>query len=382
MTIPFLAELTAIEQLFALIFILSILFGAFARKTDFCPLGAVADIFYGGHTGRLWMYFFAIAVAIFSVTLLEFTGVISLDNTRPPYRMPQFRWPGYLFGGLLFGIGMTYCRGCGMKNMLNLGGGNLKSIVAILGMGSAAVLLLYVEGIFDDYFLSWMGPMTPDWGLSGIDHSDLGALAASVFPLGLDQLRFMIGLGLASLIFFAAFRCRDFVERRANIVGGLAVGLLVAGAFYLSGGPVGEVAQEASDFLDQPQNGMGTQSYTFIRPMGDMLYVAANPYEYLVTFGLVAFLGVGAGSLLISILTLNFHLQWFSSTAEAVRYFLGGIMVGVGGILGLGCTLGQGVAGTSTLALGSYLNLGSLIVGTIIGIKLQPNFMDDHKLPS
>ena len=115
--------------------------------------------------------------------------------------------------------------------------------------------------------------------------------------------------------------------------------------------------------------------------MGDLLYVVTNPIAYLITFGLIAFLGVGAGSLAYSIITKNFQVEWFSSTGEAVRYAVGGIMVGIGGILGMGCTLGQGIAGTSTLALGSFLDLAALIFGAWLGIKLQRNFMSDHVAP-
>ena len=136
MVLPILGEIGEIEALFLAIFLVSIFFGAVARKTDFCPLGGIADVVHSGNTGRLSMYFFAIAIAILGVTVSEALEVFSADGTRPPYRMSQFRWPAYLVGGAFFGIGMTLCRGCGMKNILNLGGGNLKAIVAILGMGA------------------------------------------------------------------------------------------------------------------------------------------------------------------------------------------------------------------------------------------------------
>lgn len=154
MMISILGNLGEIEALFFVIFCVSIVFGAVARKTDFCPLGGIADVIHHGNTGQLSMYFFAIAIAVFGVTILEALVIISADATWPPYRMSQFRWPAYLVGGAIFGIGMTLCRGCGMKSVLNLGGGNLKAMVAILGMGGAAVLMLYAEGVFNDYFLS------------------------------------------------------------------------------------------------------------------------------------------------------------------------------------------------------------------------------------
>ncbi len=380
-TLPLIGELDPISQLFILAFALSILFGAVARKTEFCPLGGIADIMQNGNSGRFRMYLLAIAVAMLGVALLEANALVDFDGTRPPYRMAQFRWPAYLVGGLLFGIGMTLCRGCGMKNMVNLGGGNLRSVVAILGMGSAAFLMLYVEGFFADYFLSWVMPLTPDLELSGLDHQDLGTLLSHWSGLEIATLRTAIALLIAGTLMILALRSSDFRERRDNAVGGLLIGLIIVSAFYLSGGPVGELAQESSDFMDQPQNGMGIQSYTFIRPMGDLLYVLSNPQWYLVTFGLVAFLGVGTGSLLFNLLSSSFRIEWFGSSREFIRYLAGGLLVGIGGILGMGCTLGQGIAGTSTLALGSFIDLGALILGAWIGIRMQRGFLEEHQAP-
>ena len=375
------SDLDEIEFLFISIFLLSIIFGALARKTDFCPLGGVADVVHSGNTGRLSMYFFAIGVALFGVTILEALQLISADETRPPYRMSQFRWPAYLIGGVFFGIGMTLCRGCGMKSILNLGGGNLKTLVSIAAMGSAAVLMLYVEGFFNNYFLSWVLPVSPNLDDYGIAQQDLGTISSSWLGIDVSTMRIVIGLLVSSILFYFVWSSKDFLARKDNIIGGFAVGILIVLAFYISGGPIGELANEASDFSDMPQNGMGTQSYTFIRPMGDLLYITSNPEWYVLTFGLVAFLGVGVGSILVSVLTRRFHLVWFSSVRELLRYAIGGTMVGIGGILGMGCTLGQGVAGVSTLSLGSFVDLFALLLGAYVGIRIQKNFMLDHQVP-
>lgn len=376
-----LSSFDEIEVLFISIFILSILFGVLARKTDFCPLGGIADVVHSRNTGRLSMYFFAIAVAMFGVTIFEAIELFSADGTRPPYRMSQFRWPAYLVGGLFFGIGMTLCRGCGMKSILNLGGGNLKTLVSITAMGFAAVAMLYADGFFNDYFLSWVLPVSPNFEDYGIMQQDLGSISSVLFGADVAIMRIIIGLLTSSIILYFVFSSQDFMARKDNIIGGFSVGALIVVAFYISGGPIGELANEASDFSDMPQNGMGTQSYTFIRPMGDLIYIAANPEWYVLTFGLVAFLGVGTGSVLISILTSRFKIVWFSSFKEMLRYVIGGIMVGIGGILGMGCTLGQGIAGTSTLSLGSFLDLFALMIGAYIGIRMQKRFMTDHEVP-
>lgn len=384
MNVPVIGELGPVGLLFAAIFALSMFFGMAARKTDFCPLGGIADMVQNGNSGRFWMYFFAIATAILGVTLIESLELASVDSSRPPYRSSGFRWLGYLAGGLFFGIGMTLCRGCGMKNMINLGSGNFKALVAIAGMGTAGYLLLYVEGVMDSYIMSWLSPTIVDLSAQGLNHQDLGTVAANASGMDVATSRLIVGLVIGGLLMALALRSRDFMARKANLIGGLLIGAIIAFAFWLSGGSdLASNALEFAEFQDEPQAGMDgqqphTQSYTFIRPMGDLFYFLSSPEARLFTFGLVAFLGVGAGSLLMSIVTGGFRFQWFGSVGEAVRFLVGGLMVGIGGIVGMGCTLGQGVAGTSTLAMGSFLNLAALIIGAYIGIKMQPRFMDDH----
>ena len=370
-----------ILHMFAVTFILSLFFGIIARSTEFCPLGGIADYLHSGRTGRLGMYFFAIAVAILAVTIMGALQLVDFDKTRPPYRMSQFRWPTLLLGGLLFGIGMTMCRGCGMKNMINLGKGDGKSILAILGMAVAAYALLYMEGVFNLLVNGWSSSFNIDLASKfGMSHQDWGSAAAAFIGGDVSMWRLGLGAGFALTIMLIIFRSKDFRARKANILGAVLLGLIVSGAFYLSGGPIGQLAGAEADFMDIPQYGMGTQSYTFIRPMGDLLLAATNPVPYIVTFGLVAFIGVGIGSFLMSLITLSFRPQFFSSPLEALRYLVGGLLVGLGGIMGMGCTLGQGVAGMSTMAIGSLVDLIALLIGAIIGIKMQSKFMDDHEV--
>ena len=153
--------------------------------------------------------------------------------------MPEFRWPGYIIGGFLFGVGMSLCRGCGMKTIINLGSGNLKAIIAIFGMGSAAVLLLYVEGVFEHFFLSWMTPLMPDLEKSGLSHQDLGTLTAKVINTDVGNMRLIIGSVLVLLFLGFAMASSDFRNRLDNWFGDLIIGSIIVGALYLSGGPAG-----------------------------------------------------------------------------------------------------------------------------------------------
>ena len=365
--------------LYSLAFLLSIFFGMIARKTQFCPLGGIADIIKEGNDGRFYMYLFAIAVAILGATVLEFFSILSFDNTKPPYRISQFRWPGYVIGGFLFGIGMTLCRGCGMKNMLNFGAGDLRAVVAIAGMSISAYVLLYTEGL--GVLFEWINLLSPDLSNQAILHQDLGSIANYFFGGDIKIWRVCFSVVIAVILIYKIFNSNDFTQRKDNITGGFLIGSIIIGAYYISGGQSGVEAIEASHFMDFPPYNLGMQSYTFIRPMGDMIRVMTDPVLYLITLGLVMFIGVGVGSLIYSLFSRNFKLQGVDM-ATAPRYFTGGLLVGIGGILGMGCTLGQGVAGTSTLALGSFINLIALIFGAYVGIKSQYRFMHDHKVPS
>lgn len=375
--------MNSIILLYTLTLILSIIFGAIARKTEFCPLGGIADVLKTGNNGRFFMYLFAIGIAILWASLLEGFSILSFDTTRPPYRSYEFRWSGYIAGGFLFGIGMTLSRGCGMKNMLNLGGGDMRAAIALLGISMASYVLLYTDGMMDNLF-GWVVTSSPDLSQFDIYNQDLGSFAHYFFSESIggsiDTWRIFIGLAIAAFFIGLALRSRYFKERKNNRVGGFTIGTLIIAAFYLTGGSLRDSVQEISDFMSEPLYGLGMQSYTFIRPMGDTLRAFTHPVLYFVTLGLVMSLGIGLGSLLYSLFDKSFKVQGIKILTSP-RYFIGGLLMGTGGVLGLGCTLGQGMAGTSTLALGSFMTLTFIVLGAYIGIKLQSNFMDDHEVP-
>ena len=359
--------------LYFLVFLLSIFFGVIAKKTNFCLLGGVVDILHHNNNGRFYMYFFAIGVAILGASLLEVTSLLNFDNTNPYYRNPQFNWQGYIIGGFIFGFGMTLCRGCGMRSIINLGAGDMRALIAILGIAIAAYTLLY-DDVSINYTANNTNHLSSHSSPTNIIQQDLGSLSAYIFGGNIDIWRLIISVSIALLLTFLAFRSSYFRTKRNNIIGGFFIGITIVVVYYLSGGFIGEQAINISKFADNPQYGLGMQSYTFIRPISDILQFLYTPVLYLLSLGLVMIIGIGIGSYLFAIITKNFKWQWFSSSSIALRYFIGGIMLGIGGVFGLGCTIGQGLSGTSTLALGSFLNLFSLLTGVYVGVKLQKRF--------
>jgi uncharacterized membrane protein YedE/YeeE len=157
-----------------------------------------------------------------------------------------------------------------------------------------------------------------------------------------------------------------------NLLGGCVVGLGIVCGWYLSGGPWGQQWIEAAEWLDQPPVGVAVQSYTFVNPMGELLvYLGQGANPLLLTFGVVAIFGMLLGSLVYALVSGKFRIEWFVSWSDFLRHAGGAALMGIGGVLAMGCTIGQGIAGTSTLALGSFLALASIILGSATKMKIE-----------
>lgn len=370
-----------------LTFGIAMILGAVVNKTSFCTMGAVSDWVNMGDTGRMRAWLFAIAVAMLGVVALEYFGQVNPDAAFPPYRGAQFIWAENLLGGLMFGVGMTLASGCGNKSLIRIGGGNLKAIVVVLII---AVIAYFMSNpfpgsdktLFTVLFNDWLRPLAVNLGT----HQDLGTLLTS--PEQAVQARVIIGgvLGLAILAF--VFKSVDFRANRDNILGGLVVGLAVLAAWYVTSNVTVRVdgAQHTLinyvqewDFLAESDAGkpadsrpLSPQSFTFINPMGQTLGYAASGFNKgLLTFGVMALLGVVAGSLLWSLLSRSFRIEWFASFKDFVNHVVGAALMGFGGVLALGCTIGQGITGVSTLALGSFIAFFAIVAGSAITMKVQ-----------
>jgi uncharacterized membrane protein YedE/YeeE len=115
-----------------------------------------------------------------------------------------------------------------------------------------------------------------------------------------------------------------------------------------------------------------TQSYTFVSPMGDGVHYLLDPANFsLVTFGVAGMAGVIVGSFLWAIVSRGFRVEWFASWGDFGNHAVGAVLLGVGGILALGCTIGQAVTGISTLAVGSILTFFSIVIGSTLTMKYQ-----------
>jgi len=359
-------------------FILSIIFGAIANKANFCTMGAVSDWVNIGNLNRLRSWLLSIAIAVIGVGILEFNGTIDMsltnsnDTSNPPYRVAEFVWLRHLVGGLMFGIGMTLSSGCGNKTLVRLGEGNLKSLVVLVVMALAASAMLFSS--FDYWvFLQWMSPVSIDFTELGINSQDVGSVLSGLAGVEPEPINlFISALLLGGVMLVWILRCRDFRSDRELVLAGIVIGTLVIIAWYITAGSTGIELLEELEFMDDRPYAAGAQSLSFIAPTAhtaQYLYQGFSPV-YL-SIGVVTVLGVIVGSFLYTVIFRTVRLEWFISWTDFSMHAIGAILMGMGGVLAMGCTIGQGISGVSTMALGSLLTIISIIGGSAMTMKYQ-----------
>ncbi len=366
-------EFTIHNQVLLSVFVVAVILGAIANKTNFCTMGAVSDWVNMGDTGRMRAWLLAMAVALIGVLGMEAANVISFSSgTFPPYRTENFSWLRYLLGGLMFGIGMTLGSGCGSKTLIRVGGGNLKSVVVLVVASIMAYLMMWTS-FFEMAFMSWIAPTSVSLAKFGIPSQELSAVVAGVTGTEASPtFRLIIGAIVAIALLIFIFKSGDFRKSFDNILGGTVVGLAVVAGWYMTGGSMGVAWKDFADMAENVPSRVNVQSYTFISPMGDSVRYLMEPTNLtFVNFGVTALVGVIVGSFLYAIIARRFRVEWFASGSDFSNHAVGGVLMGVGGVLAMGCTIGQGVTGVSTLAIGSILTFLAIVAGAAATMKFM-----------
>lgn len=368
-------EITTTILLWA--FGLALILGFFASKTNFCTMGAVSDVVNMGDTGRIRSWVFAIGLAILGVMGLSVAGLTDLslvssnDTANPPYLTSNFAWPRHLVGGIIFGIGMTLGSGCGNKTLVRLGGGNIKSMFVFLAMGVTAYLMIFTNFSYTA-FLSWMEPAFIDLSLSDIENQGLGTVIAHFAGSDVQSTTMIVALILGGLMMLWALLSTDFRKNFDNVLAGIVVALVVVAAWWVTTGQLGQTLLEEVEMMDERPFAIGAQSFTFSQPPGHFIrWVETGFSSNLLTFALVAAFGVAIGSFLYSIIAKKFRIEWFANWKDFAVHIIGGLLMGIGGVLAMGCTIGQGVSGASTMAMGSFITFIAIVFGSALTMKIQ-----------
>lgn len=353
-------------------FAITFLLGAVMQKTGFCTMGAVTDIFIMSSWDRLRQWFLAIGVAVLGFTLMSYLGLI--DPLKSFYTGNKFLWLSSIVGSVLFGFGMVLSSGCGSKTLVRIGGGNLKSIIVFMVLGLSAYMTIRgFLGVIrintlDTIFLAFNTPQ------------DLPSLLSD--PMGVERgtLHLVMGLiiGFAFIAYALAKRSFWTVE---NLLAGFSVGFAICAVWWVSG-HLGYVAEDPNTLEEVflLTNSGRMESLSFVAPYAyslDWLMMYSDTSKVL-TLGIITVVGMILGSTVVAALTKTFRWESFRDTEDTVNHLVGASLMGFGGVTALGCTVGQGLSGISTLALGSFLALPGFIFGAYLGMRylqmrLAPN---------
>ena len=356
-------ELSNLHLVALLGFIIAMVFGFVGNKTHFCSMGAISDVVNMGSRGRMGAWFLAIGIAILGVQYLYISGLVDIDASV--YRSPDLYLLSYILGGILFGIGMTLAAGCGQRNLVRLGAGNLKALIVLIVLGVTAYMTM--RGVLAIVRLEYIYPVSADLTNQGINNQGLFSYLGSVLKLeDINWLQKFGGFVVAFGFIAYAFKHEEFRKSFDNILAGVAIGACVVAAWYVTG----YVGQDDFDPITP-------QGMAFIGPTGNTISYLMTYTGAEINFGIAIVFGMIVGSFIYAIISGTFRIETFSNKSEMVNHLVGGVMMGFGGVLSFGCTIGQGVTGMSTLAIGSFLTLASIIFGSALTMKIQYHMLDE-----
>lgn len=333
-------------------------FGMAARLGSFCLLRGLVQAMERPPAGKravapaLQACALALAVALLATQGLALAGLLDLTRTLP--MRTQFSPLGMLAGGLLFGIGMALARACAARALVLVAGGNLRPLWVLLWLGlTAQAAMTGVLAPVRQYLQGWKLMTLPQASVTGwVQAHGLSGLAGQLVAVGVP-----VVLLLAYALWRPALR-----QRPLQMLAAIVIGLLVAAGWWVSA----HVGLDPFAADERPLT-----SLSFISPVAESwLYLQLAVGRELAA-GVALVGGVLAGALVVAVLTGSFRLEGFERASSMLAGAVGGVLMGLGGVVALGCSIGQGLAGLSTLALASLPAVAGIIIGAGAVIQWQ-----------
>jgi uncharacterized protein (TIGR01244 family) len=352
-------------------FAVTILLGIVMQKTRFCTMGAVTDVVIMGEWTRMRQWLMAMGVAIIGVGVMTSTGLI--DASKSIYTNAKISWLSTLLGSLIFGFGMVLASGCGSKTLIRIGGGSLKSLVVFLTLALSSYMTL--KGVFGVLRVNTVDTVS----LTLSTTQDLPSVLSPILGMTKATLQlWLAGLLGGALILFAVSKKNFWTIN--NLLAGLGVGGAILAIWWISG-QLGYVAEDPNTLEEVfvATNTGRMESLTFVAPYAYLIewLTFFSDVSKKMTLGIVSVLGLIVGSAAYSIATKTFHWETFRNTEDTANHLLGGVLMGFGGVTALGCTIGQGLTGISTLAISSFI----AFVGFVLGATFAMKYLNWRMLP-
>jgi hypothetical protein len=367
--------LALVQTVLWLSFGLTFFLGYFSQSTHFCTMGALADIYSFGSWVRASQVMTAMAISVLGFACLVALGY--LDPQKTLYASQKFFWLSNAIGGTMFGAGMVLASGCGNKTLIRMGTGNLKSWVVFVFMGFAALATLkgvtavFRVNVLETYF--WLIPQGADWG-----H------LLPVFSADATQNQVVMGLFVGALLLVLAWLTCGFNQedsdglvswqRAKDLWPGLVVGLIITAAWFLSAhwGHVQENPLTLEEVFLASSSGK-EESLTFVSPMAYLIewLIYFSDQSKVLNYACVCALGVLSGAFVSALKNKKLRWEGFNGVQDVAFHLSGALMMGVGGVIAMGCTFGQGLSSLSTLSLNAFEVIGFIVMGAQIAFRYQ-----------
>lgn len=327
--------------------------GMAVRLGDFCTLGAIESATYGGDQTRLRMWGVALAVAIFGTFLLvQFSG-FSIASTF--YHSISWNPLASILGGLVFGYGMAYAGNCGFSALARIGGGDLRALVVAIVMAIFAGVTL---GGPLAYVRIYLFPQSQTDSAQGF--TELFATLTGMPPLVTASI-----IALGFLIWGLSHK--GLREAPMSVLWSVAVGLAIVSGWW------GTSLLSQTSFAE-----VDVQSHSFTAPLGRTLSYVMTATAGGLNFSIGSVVGVILGGFVGSLIKGHFRWEACEDPQELGRQMFGAALMGIGGVVSIGCSIGQGLSAFSTLAYSAPVTLAAIIIGAIFGLRrLVTGFQPD-----
>ena len=333
-TLDFGGEIRSLHLIAGLV--LGLVFGVAAQISRFCLRRAVAgDVEERGAAGAVWAA--GLTAALIGFLVANASGLVALEDHR--FLSSSLPAAAILIGGLAFGVGMVLTRGCVSRLTVLSGTGNLRAVLVLLAFAVTAHATL--KGV--------LAPV----------RTSLGSVTVELPFASIGELFYGLPALIAAAILVTGLLIRSARPNLIHVALGAVVGLVAVGGWMVT-----------STLLFDEFDPLPVQSAAFTLPWSDSLFWIIASSAIPAGFGVGFIGGVLAGSFLSASARGELQLRSFTSGGETLRYVAGGMLMGTGGVLAGGCTVGAGLSGSATGSIAALLALASIIAGGALTARI------------